>query len=274
MTDIALPRRRPAYMARLFEAYGQEIVVLAAILVLFIVVGLYNPRFLSNTNLTSIYRTSKAVNYHDKHVLDSWWELAGLYADNSDGHVHELFIGSSGRWADNDLTALAGGATPRLTTTLTSHRLGLTATLDLAEIEGQSAVPIEYRKGRARRLSLSDDDGDANIEPWPTDRIRNARHRVRAATPRQTSANRHAARVGAHRSGWGYPTKNRRNGCATAHPGFGHTAEEIRPQNPKAAKTVCARSAKRIRPCETMRKGRTKRFSILMATPRSLLDRY
>jgi ribose/xylose/arabinose/galactoside ABC-type transport system permease subunit len=55
MTDIALPRRRPAYLARLFEAYGQEIVVLAAILVLFIVVGLYNPRFLSDTNLTSIF---------------------------------------------------------------------------------------------------------------------------------------------------------------------------------------------------------------------------
>ena len=55
MTDFALPRRRPAYFARLFEAYGQEIVVLAAIVVLFIVVGLYNPRFLSSTNLTSIF---------------------------------------------------------------------------------------------------------------------------------------------------------------------------------------------------------------------------
>lgn len=55
MTDLALPRRRPAYLTRLFEDYGQEIVVLAAILVLFIVVGLYNPRFLSDTNLTSIF---------------------------------------------------------------------------------------------------------------------------------------------------------------------------------------------------------------------------
>jgi ribose/xylose/arabinose/galactoside ABC-type transport system permease subunit len=55
MTDIALPRRRPHYLARLFEAYGQEIVVLAALAVLFIIVGLYNPRFLSNTNLTSIF---------------------------------------------------------------------------------------------------------------------------------------------------------------------------------------------------------------------------
>jgi hypothetical protein len=31
--------------------------------------------------------------------------------------------------------------------TLTSKSLGLTATLDLAEINGQTAVPVEYRKG-------------------------------------------------------------------------------------------------------------------------------
>jgi ribose/xylose/arabinose/galactoside ABC-type transport system permease subunit len=55
MSDIVLPRRRPSYLNRLFEAYGQEIVVLAAIIVLFIIVGFYNPRFLSNTNLTSIF---------------------------------------------------------------------------------------------------------------------------------------------------------------------------------------------------------------------------
>ena len=55
MTDIALPRRRPSYFSRLFEAYGQEIVVLAAIVALFIVVGLVNPRFLSDNNLTSIF---------------------------------------------------------------------------------------------------------------------------------------------------------------------------------------------------------------------------
>ncbi|WP_197514769.1 choice-of-anchor D domain-containing protein [Mycobacterium sp. 852013-50091_SCH5140682] len=58
--------------------------------------------------------TGHALGDDSKHVF-----LVG-----TDGHVHELFIGSSGRWADNDLTALAGGATPRLTTTLTSHRLG------------------------------------------------------------------------------------------------------------------------------------------------------
>lgn len=55
MSDIALPVRRPSTFARIFEAYGQEIVVLAAIVVLFAIVGLVNPRFLSDTNLTSIF---------------------------------------------------------------------------------------------------------------------------------------------------------------------------------------------------------------------------
>ena len=65
---------------------------------------------------------------------------------------------------------------------LTSKRLGLTATLDLAEIDGNVAVPVEYRKGRPRR------DGGGQVanavdelieepqllpgpEPWPTDRV-------------------------------------------------------------------------------------------------------
>lgn len=55
MSDIAIPIRRPSSFTRIFEAYGQEIVVLAAIVVLFAVVGLVNPRFLSDTNLTSIF---------------------------------------------------------------------------------------------------------------------------------------------------------------------------------------------------------------------------
>jgi len=37
---------------------------------------------------------------------------------------------------------------------LTSESLGLTATLDLAEISGQSAVPVEYRKGRPKHISM------------------------------------------------------------------------------------------------------------------------
>ncbi len=71
---------------------------------------------------------------------------------------------------------------------LTSDRLALTAKLDLAEItepttpgEAPTAVPIEYRKGRPRRLALDEreipDEEEPDqqplhrVEPWPTDRI-------------------------------------------------------------------------------------------------------
>jgi ribose/xylose/arabinose/galactoside ABC-type transport system permease subunit len=40
---------------RFLSDYGQELVVLGAIAVLFIAVGTYNPRFLSNTNINSIF---------------------------------------------------------------------------------------------------------------------------------------------------------------------------------------------------------------------------
>ncbi len=63
---------------------------------------------------------------------------------------------------------------------LTSQRLGLTATLDLAEITGNVAVPVEYRKGRpqyAAAPSVADDPGESGeaepppASPWPTDRV-------------------------------------------------------------------------------------------------------
>jgi CRISPR-associated protein Cas1 len=65
---------------------------------------------------------------------------------------------------------------------LTSERLGVTATLDLAEIDGQRAVPVEYRKGRPRHNTLVGESGAGDEmmdgppvlhvpEPWPTDRV-------------------------------------------------------------------------------------------------------
>ncbi len=63
---------------------------------------------------------------------------------------------------------------------LTSERLGLTATLDLAEIEGSRAVPVEYRKGKPKRSGQVADAVDDMLEqprllpgpePWPTDRV-------------------------------------------------------------------------------------------------------
>lgn len=60
---------------------------------------------------------------------------------------------------------------------LTSDKLSLTATLDLVEFSGARAIPIEYRKGRPRRVvadSFCDGDDEierATVEAWPTDRI-------------------------------------------------------------------------------------------------------
>lgn len=47
--------RRQGALKRLFADYGQECVVLAAIIVLFVVVTLVNPRFVSANNLTTIF---------------------------------------------------------------------------------------------------------------------------------------------------------------------------------------------------------------------------
>ncbi len=64
--------------------------------------------------------------------------------------------------------------------TLTDKKLQLTATLDLAELKGVEAVPVEYRRGRPRHAVIApppDDPDDAQQkpltrpEPWPTDRV-------------------------------------------------------------------------------------------------------
>ncbi len=66
--------------------------------------------------------------------------------------------------------------------TLSSETLGCVAVLDLAEIEGRVAVPVEYRKGRPRRLSADPVSTDAkqsentteeaeSMVPWPTDLV-------------------------------------------------------------------------------------------------------
>lgn len=63
---------------------------------------------------------------------------------------------------------------------LTSDRLGLTGKLDLAEIQGAIAIPVEYRKGRPKRSGQIAEPVDEMLEesrllpgpePWPTDRI-------------------------------------------------------------------------------------------------------
>jgi ribose/xylose/arabinose/galactoside ABC-type transport system permease subunit len=61
MTDALPPVRpsrtqqKPGLLRRLMADYGQEIIVAAAIVVLFVVVTAVNPRFISANNLTSIF---------------------------------------------------------------------------------------------------------------------------------------------------------------------------------------------------------------------------
>jgi ribose/xylose/arabinose/galactoside ABC-type transport system permease subunit len=55
MTDAAITPARRSGLSRSIEAYGQEIVVFLAIVALFVVVGAVNPRFLSESNLVSIF---------------------------------------------------------------------------------------------------------------------------------------------------------------------------------------------------------------------------
>jgi len=45
----------PSTISRTITAYGQELIILAAIVALFVVVGFTAPRFVSQTNLTSIF---------------------------------------------------------------------------------------------------------------------------------------------------------------------------------------------------------------------------
>ena len=56
MSAVAATARtgRPPFQ-RFLTGYGQEIVVALSILALFIVVGIYNPRFLNDTNINSIF---------------------------------------------------------------------------------------------------------------------------------------------------------------------------------------------------------------------------
>ena len=47
-------RAKRSFLARLFSAYGQEIVIACAIVALFVIVSMVNPRFLGANNLNTI----------------------------------------------------------------------------------------------------------------------------------------------------------------------------------------------------------------------------
>jgi len=54
---------------------------------------------------------------------------------------------------------------------LTHEELGYTGKLDLVELNGKNAVPVEYRKGKPYRKETIPESPSAQLEVWPADRI-------------------------------------------------------------------------------------------------------
>jgi CRISP-associated protein Cas1 len=100
-------------------------------------------------------------------------EVEGIHLPSVDteqgNRIHRRVDGPSN---ENVLKEASQGEAPKSvrSLTLTSNKLRLTATLDLAEIDGMKAVPVEYRKGRPHHLPSANEGIDV-VEPWPTDRI-------------------------------------------------------------------------------------------------------
>ncbi len=111
-------------------------------------------------------------------------EVEGIHLPNTDTEqgnlVHRRVHRPSAAEKSNDNGNEADDCRPSVvrSLTLTSPSLGLTATLDLAEINGTVAIPVEYRKGRPRHpfWTPPDDPGEDEPSPpvaeaWPTDRV-------------------------------------------------------------------------------------------------------
>jgi len=101
-------------------------------------------------------------------------EVEGIHAPSSDTEegqrIHRRVDEPSAATPESGCDRDGAEARKVRSLTLTSERLGLTATLDLAEIDGSVAVPVEYRKGRPRQVY--DEDGEViGYESWPTDRV-------------------------------------------------------------------------------------------------------
>jgi CRISPR-associated endonuclease Cas1/CRISPR-associated protein Cas4 len=120
-------------------------------------------------------------------------EVEGIFWPSADTEkglaVHRRVDRPSGESFDDDDEGEVDSVKPKLVRklTLTSKPLGLTATLDITEISGKVAVPVEYRKGRAKRTTLTpppDDPGEAEEpllarpEAWPTDRVQVGLHAI------------------------------------------------------------------------------------------------
>lgn len=87
-------------------------------------------------------------------------EVEGAFSESSDtekGHAVHQKVDSANRPADDSQAVHS--------LKLSSERLGVVGVLDLCEMDGKTAVPVEYRKGRPRR------DNDNKPKPWPTDKV-------------------------------------------------------------------------------------------------------
>lgn len=101
-------------------------------------------------------------------------EVEGIHLPSADTEQGNRIHRRADEPSDESVIATASdGDAPRAvrSLTLTSAKLGLTATLDLAEIDGHVAVPVEYRKGKPRRVAADEEEVCDHVEPWPTDRI-------------------------------------------------------------------------------------------------------
>ncbi|MBF0160267.1 MAG: Dna2/Cas4 domain-containing protein [Magnetococcales bacterium] len=112
-------------------------------------------------------------------------QVEGIFVPSSDTEqgaaVHQR-VDKPSALSGKDETASVDPDRPKIVRSLvlTDASLGLTATLDLAELTGDKAVPVEYRKGSPRRVAmdpLPNDPDEAeqvllvHSEPWPTDRV-------------------------------------------------------------------------------------------------------
>lgn len=111
-------------------------------------------------------------------------EVEGIHlpsADTEQGQaVHRRADRISAAPAEDEESADADKPKVVRSMTLTSNKLNLTATLDLAEITGNVAIPVEYRKGHPKRAVMSpppdeveeaEEPALCNREAWPADRI-------------------------------------------------------------------------------------------------------
>ncbi|MEI7767934.1 MAG: CRISPR-associated endonuclease Cas1 [Phycisphaerae bacterium] len=107
-------------------------------------------------------------------------EVEGVHLANADterGQLVHRYVDAPSHLKDEEEDPDKPKAVRSLT--LSSQLLGLTATLDLAEIQGDRATPVEYRKGRPRYDQppsvgpdvFGEEPPPPQAQPWPTDRV-------------------------------------------------------------------------------------------------------